>query len=97
VDLWEISLKTGALQRLTDHPASDWDPFITLDNQHLVWCSNRSGNFEIWIGERDGSSSRQVSHDGFDAENLVVTPVSEKKKLKTVAAGRGIAPGLRET
>jgi Tol biopolymer transport system component len=52
----------------------DWDPFVTFDNQHLVWSSNRSGNFEIWVSERDGSSPRQVSHDGFDAENPVVTP-----------------------
>jgi serine/threonine protein kinase len=74
VDLWEVSLQTGALQRLTDHPASDWDPFVTPDNKHLVWSSNRSGNFEIWISERDGSSPRQVSHDGFDAENPVITP-----------------------
>ena len=74
VDLWEVSIKTGALRRLTDHPALDWDPFITPDNQHLVWSSNRSGNFEIWVAERDGSSPHQVSHDGFDAENPVVTP-----------------------
>jgi serine/threonine protein kinase len=73
VDVWEVSLGTGALRRLTDHPALDYDPFITPDAQHLVWSSNRSGNFEIWIAERDGSSPRQVSHDGFDAENPIVT------------------------
>ena len=74
VDVWEVSVQSGALHRLTDHPALDWDPFITSDNQHLVWSSNRGGNFEIWVAERDGSSPRQVSHDGFDAENPVVTP-----------------------
>ena len=73
VDLWEVSLKTDALRRLTDDPALDWDPFITRDNQHLVWSSNRSGNFEIWVADRDGSSPHQVSHDGFDAENPVVS------------------------
>jgi WD40 repeat protein len=62
------------LQRLTDHPASDWDPYITPDNQHLLWSSNRSGNFEIWMADRDGSSPRQISHDGVDAENPIVTP-----------------------
>jgi eukaryotic-like serine/threonine-protein kinase len=73
VDLWEVLPKTGALRRLTDHPALDWDPFITSDNQHLVWSSNRSGNFEIWDAETDGSSPHQVSHDGFDAENPVLS------------------------
>jgi serine/threonine protein kinase/Tol biopolymer transport system component len=74
IDLWAVSLKTGALQRLTDHPASDWDPFVTRDNQHVLWSSNRSSNFEIWIAERDGSSPHQIGQDGFDAENPVVTP-----------------------
>jgi serine/threonine protein kinase len=74
VDVWEASLKTGALRRLTDHPALDYDPFISPDNRHLLWSSNRSGHFEIWIAERDGSSPRQISQDGFDAENPVVTP-----------------------
>jgi serine/threonine protein kinase len=74
VDVWEVVLGTGALRRLTDHPSLDYDPFITSDNKHLLWSSNRSGHFEIWVAERDGSSPRQVSHDGFDAENPVVTP-----------------------
>jgi Tol biopolymer transport system component len=74
VDLWEVSLKSGALQRLTDHPASDWDPYVTSDNKHLLWSSNRSGNFEIWMADRDGSSPRQISHDGVDAENPIATP-----------------------
>jgi len=74
VDVWDVSLKTGALRRLTDHPALDYDPFSTSDNKHLAWSSNRSGNFEIWVADRDGSSPRQVSHDGFNAENPVVTP-----------------------
>ena len=74
VDVWEVFLGTGALRRLTDHPSLDYDPFITSDNQHLLWSSNRGGHFEIWVAERDGSSPRQVSHDGFDAENPVLTP-----------------------
>lgn len=74
VDLWEVSLKTGALQRLTDHPASDWDPYVTPDNKHLQWSSNRTRNFEVWMADRGGSSPHQVSHDGDDAENPAVTP-----------------------
>ena len=73
VDVWEVSLRNGALRRLPDHPALDYDPFITSDNEHLLWSSNRSGNFEIWAAERDRSSPRQVSHDGFNAENPVLT------------------------
>ena len=72
--MWEVSLKTNALRRLTDHPALDWDPFVTADGKQLVWSSNRSGNFEIWMAERDGSAPRQISHDGVDAENPAAFP-----------------------
>ena len=72
-DVWEVSIKTNALRRLTDHPALDWDPFMTSDGK-LIWSSNRSGNFEIWTAERDGSSPRQISHDGLDAENPAAFP-----------------------
>jgi len=74
VDLWEVSTTTNALRRLTDNPASDWDPFLTSDGKNLLWSSNRSGVFEIWMADRDGSSPRQVSHDGGDAENPAAIP-----------------------
>ena len=90
VDLWEVLLKTGALRRLTDHPALDWDPFISSDNQHLVWSSNRSGHFEVWVAETDGSSPRQVSHDGFDAEN----PVLSRDGWVVYASGQPQHPGI---
>ena len=40
----------------------------------LLWSSNRSGNFEIWIAEADGSGARQLTHDGVDAENPSMSP-----------------------
>ena len=49
------------MRRLTDHPAHDWDPALIAGGRQLVWSSNRSGNFEIWIAEADGSGARQLS------------------------------------
>ena len=69
----EISTKTGALRRLTDDPADDWDPAFTPDGMHIVWGSNRTGNLEVWLADADGSNARQVSRDGVDAENPVAT------------------------
>jgi serine/threonine protein kinase/dipeptidyl aminopeptidase/acylaminoacyl peptidase len=72
-DIWEVSTKSGAVRRLTDDPASDFDPFFTREGK-LLFSSSRSGNFEIWLAERDGSGARQVSHDGVDGENPSMTP-----------------------
>ncbi len=63
MNIWELTLATGAVRRLTDDPADDWDPFVTRDGQHLLWSSNRSGNYEIWIAGADGTNPRQLSHD----------------------------------
>lgn len=67
-DLWELELATGGVRRLTDDPAVDWDPASTSDGK-LLWSSNRGGHFEVWTANGDGSSARQLSADGVDAEN----------------------------
>src|SRR6185295_14716447 len=46
---------------------------FTPDGKQLIWSSNRSGHFEIWIAEADGRNARQLSQDGFDAENPTAT------------------------
>jgi Tol biopolymer transport system component len=74
LDLWELSNWTGAVKRVTDNDAEDWDPAFMPDGSKILWSSNRSCNFEIWTAEPDGSSPRQVSHDGADAENPTATP-----------------------
>ena len=73
LDVWTANRQSGAVVRMTDDAAEDYDPAYTPDGKHLLWSSNRSGNFEIWIAETDGSGARQLSHDGVDAENATVT------------------------
>jgi Tol biopolymer transport system component len=74
LDLWKLSTRTGAIARVTEHPAEDWDPAFTADGRRMVWSSNRTGRFEIWMGDADGSNPRQVSHDGSSAQNPTATP-----------------------
>jgi eukaryotic-like serine/threonine-protein kinase len=74
LDLWEMSLKTEIVRRVTEDEAEDWDPVFSADGKAVIWSSNRAGHFEIWTAAADGSGPRQVSHDGVDAENPSVTP-----------------------
>jgi Tol biopolymer transport system component len=74
LDLWEVSVETGEMHRVTDDPNDDWDPEYSPDGQAIFWCSGRSGAFEIWTARRDGSAPRQLSLDSLDAENPSVTP-----------------------
>jgi len=54
---------------VTDDAAEDWDPAFTADGKRILWSSGRSGKLEIWIASADGSDAKQISHDGYDAEN----------------------------
>ena len=73
LDLWEVSVETGEMHRVTDDREDDWDPEYGSDGESLFWCSGRSGAFEIWTARRDGSAPRQISRDSLDAENPSVT------------------------
>jgi Tol biopolymer transport system component len=69
-----LSTKTGAVRRVTDDGAEDWDPGFTRDGGKILWGSNRSGAFEIWMMEVGGSGARQVTSTRLDAENPTTTP-----------------------
>jgi Tol biopolymer transport system component len=73
-DIWELNRRSSAMRRLTSHPASDSDVFLSRDGKTLLWSSNRSGNFEIWGAAGDGSSPHRISDDGADAENPSLSP-----------------------
>ena len=74
LDLWRLSVATGAVRRITEDPADDWDPAFLPDGTGIVWSSSRGGHFEIWAGDLDGAGARQVTQDGADAENPTLTP-----------------------
>jgi Tol biopolymer transport system component len=62
------------LRRITEDAAEDWDPNYSPDGKYILWSSNRTGHFEIWMANADGSGSRQVTQDRVDAENPGMTP-----------------------
>ena len=87
-DIWELNRRSSAVRRLTSHPASDADVFLSRDGKTLLWSSARTGHFEIWGAGGDGSAPRRISDDGVDAENpslsrdgsaIVYTSFNEKK------------------
>jgi eukaryotic-like serine/threonine-protein kinase len=68
-DIWELNRRSSAVRRLTSHPASDADVFLSRDGKTLLWSSSRTGHFEVWGAGGDGSAPRRISDDGADAEN----------------------------
>jgi eukaryotic-like serine/threonine-protein kinase len=73
MNLWEISLVTGAIKQLTEDDATDYDPAFSSDGRYLIFSSDRSGHFEIYLANRNGTGATQLTHDGFEAENATMT------------------------
>ena len=73
-DIWELNRRSSAVRRLTSHPASDADVFLSRDGKTLLWSSTRTGHFEIWGAGGDGSAPHRISDDGADAENPSLSP-----------------------
>jgi Tol biopolymer transport system component len=74
LDLWEVSVESGEMHRVTDDPQDDWYPVFGSVGLWILWCSCRSGAFDIWGARGEGSAPRKLSRDSLDAENPSVTP-----------------------
>jgi Tol biopolymer transport system component len=73
MNLWQMSLETGTVSRLTEGNATNFDAAFSPDGKHLIFTSDRSSHFEIYVAARDGSGARQLTHTGVDAENATMT------------------------
>jgi Tol biopolymer transport system component len=77
LDIWKLSTETGAIRRITEDDANDWDPAFSADGKSILWSSDRGGHFEVWICAADGTGARQLTQDGLDAENPTATADGE--------------------
>jgi Tol biopolymer transport system component len=65
-DVWIVSLATGALTRITSHPAADWFPVWSPDGSELIFASER----------RETPTFFRVPAQGGGAEQAVFTAAS---------------------
>jgi Tol biopolymer transport system component len=60
-------LTRDGLRRLTDDPASDEFPKWSPDGRRIAFSSNRTGRYQIYIMNEDGTGLLQATHSGNDA------------------------------
>lgn len=63
MELYEYTLATGALKRLTNSDGYDAECAYSPDGKQIVFCSFREGTAAIWICDADGQNARRVTHD----------------------------------
>ena len=68
-DVYVMLVDGSGLRKLTDDDAKDRNPVWSPDGSTAAFYSNRSGRYEIWTVDRDGSNLRQRTETG-DAGRL---------------------------
>jgi WD40 repeat protein len=58
-----LSGKDPVIERLTTHPAADFDPTWSPDGSRIAFRSQRDGNDEIYIMNMDGSCQTNLTND----------------------------------
>jgi Tol biopolymer transport system component len=63
-DIWVIDQASGRAMNLTpgDDPWLDETPSWSPDGRSIVFQSSRSGRFEVWRMNADGSAPVQLTH-----------------------------------
>jgi Tol biopolymer transport system component len=63
-DIWKIKADGTGLQNLTpDSPGNDTHPSFSRDGREIVFRSSRSGSFELYVMNSDGSNVRRLTND----------------------------------
>ena len=74
--IWEMNADGSSQNAIFPESGINDYPSLPDDGRFIVFCSNRSGNTEIWRANRDGSDPVQLTRDG-DNENPHVSPNGE--------------------
>ncbi|HTQ38754.1 MAG TPA: biopolymer transporter Tol [Pirellulales bacterium] len=62
MEIFSADLDGHLLRRLTDSPGYDAECAYTPDGKHIVFCSNRGGNPNIYVMDADGANVRQLTN-----------------------------------
>jgi len=72
-DIWVLDLRTSERTRLTSETSWDGNPCISSDGQVIVFTSDRDGNYEIYMINRDGTGLHRLTENDVVDDNATIT------------------------
>lgn len=66
-DIFEIAVSGSEERQLTSAGGRNYAPVVSPDNRYLVFHSNRTGVFQVWRANRDGSSPKQITFEATES------------------------------
>jgi Tol biopolymer transport system component/TolB-like protein/Flp pilus assembly protein TadD len=69
VDLWTREADGSGAKQLTSGGRRNYAPSPSLDGKYIVFHSNRTGNWNLWRMDSDGSNLRPLTRDNTDGSN----------------------------
>jgi Tol biopolymer transport system component len=63
-DIYLVNAETGAMRRITDHPAADRNAAWSPDGRAVYFGSNRTGRWEIWRLDLETNHIEQITRNG---------------------------------
>jgi WD40 repeat protein len=66
--IWTMGADGSYQKQLASAGHRDLHLSTTADGRYMIFCSNRSGTFEIWRAHPDGSDLKQLTSNGNNSE-----------------------------
>ena len=105
-NIWRLEVpgphgKMGSPEKLIFSTRNDWEAEFSPDGKRIVFSSNRTGSFEIWICDSDGSNVVQLTslagysgspHWSPDGERIAFSSIPEQQWGIYVTSANGGKP-----
>src|SRR6185436_7428258 len=87
--IYEVPVEGGTAKRLTDGRSWNLFPRVSPDGRFIAFSSDRAGQFDVWIMDRQGGSLRNVSGGPGRTFDNIYRPAWSADGQRIYAAGAG--------